>query len=66
VVVLYGVTGVLEYLLGISPTSDPMPSTSLEGPGSIYSDPKTQVRLKTTFTAIVDKLIGRMTSEKLV
>ncbi len=62
---IYGVTGVLEYLLAISgPTS----SSSLGGP-----DPETQARLKATFTAIAmheqtlaKRLLGYMTSEKLV
>jgi selenocysteine lyase/cysteine desulfurase len=67
---VYGVTGILDYLLAISSTSGPMASTSLE---AIYSDPRTQVRLKATFTAIaeheqtlVKRLLGHMTSEKLV
>jgi len=64
----YSVTGVLEYLLSISPIS----STSLKDPGSIYSDPETHSRLETTFAAIakheqtlVKRLLGHLTSEKL-
>jgi len=62
---VYGVTGVLEYLLAISGSTS---SSSLEGP-----DPETQARLKATFTAIAKheqtlakRLLGYMTSEKLV
>ena len=65
----YSVTGVLEYLLSISPTS----SMALEDHGSIYSDPETHIRLKATFAAIakheqtlVKRLPGHLTSEKLV
>lgn len=64
----YSVTGVLEYLLSISPIS----SMSLKDPGSIYSDPETHSRLKATFAAItkheqtlVQRLLGHLTSEKL-
>lgn len=69
----YGITGVLEYLLSISPVSGPTSSTSLKDPGSIFSDPETHTRLKATFTAItkheqtlVKRLLGHLTSEKLV
>jgi hypothetical protein len=69
----YGVTGVLEYLLSISPVSGPALSTSMGGPGSVYSDPETHTRLKATFTAIarqeqvlLKRLLGHLTSEKLV
>ena len=69
----YSVTGVLEYLLSVSPISGPTSSTSLKDPGSIYSDPETQSRLKATFAAIarheqtlVKRLLGHLTSEKLV
>ena len=68
----YGVTGVLEYLLSISPISGPTYSTSLKDPGSVYSDPETDTRLKATFAAIakqeqtlIRKLLGHLTSEKL-
>ena len=61
-------TGVLEYLLSISPIS----SMSLKDPGSIYSDPETHSRLKATFAAIaeheqklVQRLLGHLTSGKL-
>ena len=69
----YGITGVLEYLLSISPVSGPTSSTSLKDPGSIYSDPETHTRLKATFAAIakheqtlVKRLLGHLTSERLV
>lgn len=69
----YAITGVLEYLLSISPISGPTSSASLQDPGSIYSDAETQTRLKATFAAIskheqtlVKKLLGHLTSEKLV
>lgn len=69
----YGITGVLEYLLSISPVSGPTSSTSLKDPGSIFSDPETHTRLKATFAAItkheqtlVKRLLGHLTSEKLV
>ena len=69
----YSVTGVLEYLLSISPISGPTSSTSPKDPGSIYSDPETHIRLKATFAAIakheqtlVKRLLGHLTSEKLV
>lgn len=64
----YSVTGVLEYLLSISPIS----SMSPKDPGSIYSDPETHSRLKATFAAIakheqklVQRLLGHLTSGKL-
>ena len=70
---VYGVTGVLDYLLSISPISGPTSSVSLKDPGSIYSDPETHVRLKATFAVIakheqtlVKRLLGHLTSEKLV
>jgi len=69
----YSVTGVLEYLLSISPISGPTSSTSSNDPGSIYSDPETHSRLKVTFAAIarheqtlVKRLLGHLTSEELV
>ena len=69
----YSVTGVLEYLLSISPISGPTSSTSPKDPGSIYSDPETHTRLEATFAAIakheqtlVKRLLGHLTSEKLV
>jgi selenocysteine lyase/cysteine desulfurase len=69
---VYAATGVLEYLLSISPIPGPTSSTSLEGPGSIYSDPETQTRLEATFAAIakheqtlVERVLGHLTSEKL-
>ena len=69
----YAITGVLEYLLSISPISGSTSSASLQDPGSIYSDAETQTRLKATFAAIskheqtlVKKLLGHLTSEKLV
>lgn len=65
----YATTGVLEYLLSISP----IPSTSLKDPGSVYSDPETNTRLKATFAAIakqeqtlVERVLGHLTSEKLL
>jgi hypothetical protein len=68
----YSVTGVLEYLLSISPISGPTSSASLKDPGSIYSNPETHTRLKATFAAIakheqtlVKRLLGHLTSEKL-
>jgi hypothetical protein len=70
--IAYGITGVLEYLLSISPISGPTSSTSVEDPGSIYSDPETHTRLKATYAAIakydrtlVKRLLGHLTSEKL-
>ena len=69
----YSVTGVLEYLLSISPTSDPTSSVSLKDTDSIHPDPETHTRLKATFAAIakheqtlVKRLLGHLTSEKLV
>ena len=71
--IAYGITGVLEYLLSISPISGPTTSASLKDPGSVYSDPETHARLKATFAAIakheqilVKRLLGYLTSEKLV
>ena len=65
--VAYGATGVLEYLLSISPIPGPTSSTS------IYFDPETHTRLEATFAAIteyedtlVKRLLGYLTSEKLV
>ena len=69
----YGATGVLEYLLSISPISGRTSSASLTDPGSIYSDPETHTRLKATFEAItkqehtlMERLLRHLTSEKLV
>ena len=63
----------LEYLLSISPIPGPTSSTSLKDPGSIYSDPDTHARLRATFAAVakheqvlVKRLLGHLTSEKLV
>jgi len=71
--VAYGATGVLEYLLSISPIPGPTRSMSPNEPGSIYSDPHTHTRLEATFAAIakyedtlVRRLLGYLTSEKLV
>jgi len=71
--IAYNVTGVLDYLLSISPISGPTSSTSLKDPGSIYSDPETHTRLMATFAAIakyeqtlMKRLLGHLTSEKLV
>ena len=68
----YAATGALEYLLSISPISGRASSTSLEDPGSIYSNPETHIRLKATFAAIakyeqtlVERVVGHLTSEKL-
>jgi len=68
----YGVTGVLEYLLSISPISGPTSSASLKDSASIYSDPETHTRLEATFAAIakyehtlVKRLLEHLTSEKL-
>lgn len=68
----YSVTGVLDYLLSISPISGPTSSTSPRDPGSIYCDPETHTRLEATFAAItrheqtlVKRLLGHLTSEKL-
>jgi len=68
----YGVTGVLEYLLSISPISGPTSSASLNDSASIYSDPETHTRLEATFAAIakyehtlVKRLLEHLTSEKL-
>ena len=70
--IAHGITGVLEYLLSISPISGPTSSTSVEDTGSIYSDPETHTRLKATYAAIakydrtlVERLLGHLTSEKL-
>lgn len=69
----YAVTGVLEYLLSISPIPGPTSSTSLKDPSSIYSDPETHTRLEATFTAVAkyeqvlaNRVLGHLISEKLV
>ncbi|KAF9783938.1 PLP-dependent transferase [Thelephora terrestris] len=67
----YGVTGVLEYLLSISPIPGPTSSASLSEPGSIYCDPETHTRLEATFAAIakyehtlVKRMLEQLTSER--